>query len=346
MSMSVIIARGVLSEVRRQGHDPYALLARVQIDRRRLLDSSETLSLNEVELLFREAVAVTLDPSLGLSIGEHGPITMWQTLSQVLLAQRTLRDAFSALSRYSALLIDDTLWTLSESEHRAHLLCKLQIEKDDVGRSLIELLFAMLVRIAQRFSARHALPVEVHFRHSAPSYAERYQQVFGCPVKFSRDVDALSFSLACVDAPQPHPDELLRTIGGRAAEQILAQRVQARATSQTVIALLRSERCLENIDIGKIARHARLDLNALRRRLRREGTTLSDLIDAARSRIACEDLLATTKPMRALAEQLGFSETSAFHRAFRRWTGTTPGAYRRGPRYAPLSEVQPPKLLS
>jgi AraC-like DNA-binding protein len=190
------------------------------------------------------------------------------------------------------------------------------------------------------------LPLEVHFRHHAPSYAGRYPQVFGCPVRFARDVDALSFPLASVDAPQPHPDELLRTIGESAAEQILAQRDQARATSRSVIALLRSERHLENLDIAELARHTRLDLEALRRRLRREGTTLTDLIDAARSKIACEDLLATTKSMRALAVQLGFSETSAFHRAFRRWTGTTPGAYRRGPRYAPVREVLPPKLLS
>jgi AraC-like DNA-binding protein len=271
---------------------------------------------------------------------------MWQTLSHAILAQRTLREAFTALSRYSSLLIDDTLWTLHEDAHRAHLLCKPEVESEAVGRFLIELLFSMVVRITQRFSVPQAVPLEVHFRHPAPVYAARYPQVFDCPVKFARDVNALSFSLACVDVPQPHPDGLLRTISERAAQQIMAQRDQARVTSQSVIALLRSERRLENIDIGDIARHTQLDLGALRRRLRREGTTLTDLIDAARSRIACEDLIATTKSMRALAAQLGFSETSAFHRAFRRWTGTTPGAFRRAPRYAPLREVEPPKLHS
>jgi AraC-like DNA-binding protein len=345
MSMSVIIARGVLSEVQRQGHDPYALLAQVPIDRKRLLDSSETLSLGEVEQLLHDAVALTADPSLGLSIGVNAPITMWQTLSQVMLAQRTLREAFVALARYSSLLLDDTEWTLHEGENRAYLLCKPELETDAVGRSLIELLFAMIARVAQRFSARHALPLEVQLRHQAPSYAERYQQVFGCPVRFGSDVNALSFSLACLDTPQPHPDDLLRRTSEGVAEQLVAQRDQARATSQTVIALLRSERHWENIDIAEIARHTRLDVGALRRKLRREGTTLTDLIDAARCRIACEDLLATNKSMRALAAQLGFSETSAFHRAFRRWTGTTPGEYRRATRYAPR-EPQSPKLLS
>jgi AraC-like DNA-binding protein len=123
----------------------------------------------------------------------------------------------------------------------------------------------------------------------------------------------------------------------------LARRDQARATSQTVIALLRGERHWENIDVDEIARHTRLDLGALRRRLRREGTTLTDLIDAARCRIACADLLATNKSMRALAAQLGFSETSAFHRAFRRWTGTTPGEYRRATRPRPQGGGAPPR---
>ena len=346
MSMSVIIARGVLSEVQRQGFDPYALLARAQIDRKRLLDSTETLSLGEVELLLNDAMAITADPSLGLSIGVNAPITMWQMLSHAMLAQRTLRQAFAALERYSPLLLDDARWTLHEGETRAYLVCKPQIETDAVGRSLIELLFAMIARVARRFSSRQALPLEVHFRHQSPSYAARYQQVFGCPVQFGRDVDALSFSLACLDVAQPHPDELLRTVSENMAEQLLLQRDQARATSQTVISLLRSERRWENIDIDEIARHTRLEVGALRRRLRREGTTLTDLIDAARCRIACEDLLTTDKSMRALALQLGFSETSAFHRAFRRWTGTTPGEYRRATRRAPAREVQLPKLLS
>src|SRR3954467_8570162 len=115
MSMSVIIARGVLSEVQRQGHDPYVLLAQVPIDRKRLLDSSETLSLGEVEQLLHDAVALTVAPSLGLSIGVNAPITMWQTLSQVMLAQRTLRQAFAALARYSSLPIDDAQWAVRES---------------------------------------------------------------------------------------------------------------------------------------------------------------------------------------------------------------------------------------
>ena len=344
MSLSGVIARGILSEVARQGHDPYALLAQVQIERKRLLDLSETLSIAEFEQLLQSAMAVTGDPALGLSVGVHAPITMWQIVAHAMLAQRTLRHAFKVLQRYSPLLIDETLWTLHETDDRAYLLYKPRLPTDHVGRSVAELMVAMIARIAARFAPRDGKPLAVHFQHEAPAYSERYQEVFCCPVQFERDVNAISFSLECLDAPQPHADDVLRAASENVADRILQQREKEHATSHTVMALLRNERSWDNIDVAEIARHTRLDVGALRRRLRREGTTLTDLIDEARCRLAREYLRTTDKSMRKLAEELGFSETSAFHRAFRRWTGTTPGEYRRASRYARGRESALPAL--
>jgi AraC-like DNA-binding protein len=334
MSLSVVIARGILSEVQRQGHDPYALLAQAQIERKRLLDFNETLSMAEFEPLLMGAIAVTEDLSLGLSVGVHAPITMWQIVGHAMLAQRTLRHAFKVLQRYSALLIDDTLWSVHESDDRAYLLFKPRLPANAAGRAVVELMMVMIARMAARFAPKDGLPLAVHFQHEPPLYSEHYQQVFDCPVQFGRDVNALSFSLESLDAPQPHADDVLRAASENVADRLLQQREKEHATSHTVMALLRNERSWDNIDVAEIARHTRLDVGALRRRLRREGTTLTDLIDEARCRLAREFLRTTDKSMRALAEELGFSETSAFHRAFRRWTGTTPGEYRRASRYA------------
>jgi AraC-like DNA-binding protein len=232
------------------------------------------------------------------------------------------------------LLIDDTLWSVHESDDRAYLLFKPRLPANAAGRAVVELMMVMIARMASRFAPKDGLPLAVHFQHEPPLYSERYPQVFDCPVQFGRDVNALSFSLESLDAPQPHADDVLRAASENVADRLLQQREKEHATSHTVMALLRNERSWDNIDVAEIARHTRLDVGALRRRLRREGTTLTDLIDEARCRLAREFLRTTDKSMRALAEELGFSETSAFHRAFRRWTGTTPGEYRRASRYA------------
>jgi AraC-like DNA-binding protein len=78
-----------------------------------------------------------------------------------------------------------------------------------------------------------------------------------------------------------------------------------------------------------VARSFGLTLRTLRRRLANEGHSLSELFDEARCRVACGALTREEVSLSEVAEMVGFSEVSAFFRAFRRWTGRTPGEYRR-----------------
>ena len=84
------------------------------------------------------------------------------------------------------------------------------------------------------------------------------------------------------------------------------------------------------ITAERVARCFGLTLRTLRRRLANEGYALSTLIDEARCRVACDALLREELSLPAVAEMVGFSEASAFFRAFKRWTGRTPGEFRRG----------------
>jgi AraC-like DNA-binding protein len=87
--------------------------------------------------------------------------------------------------------------------------------------------------------------------------------------------------------------------------------------------LLGYEADLANIDVVKLARSVGLTPRSLRRRLAAESVSLTALIDQARCRLACEELRREGS-IKAIAERVGFSEPSAFHRAFKRWTGQTP----------------------
>jgi AraC-like DNA-binding protein len=329
MGISVIYARGLLSEIQSRGLDPDDLLRRSHIDAARLVDLRETLSIEEADLLTRTAMVMASDPGLGLALGSQAPESSLQVFGHLVLAQGTIREAFGALRRYSALLAEGPTWGLVERGDIAMFTCEPSVQLGDSTRCGMEYTLAMATRIGKHFSPRGALLNEVHFQHEEPSYAARYQDVFQCPVRFGESTNALVFPREFLDLQQFHADDTVRTVLREIAERLLVERAQTRSVAQRVRTLLRYERDLSEVNVDRIARHVGLSARALRRRLGSEGAPMSSLVDEARCRIACDELRRPDTTIKETAELLGFSEPSAFHRAFKRWTGRTPAEYSR-----------------
>jgi AraC-like DNA-binding protein len=113
---------------------------------------------------------------------------------------------------------------------------------------------------------------------------------------------------------------------GDTAERLLREREGA-TTVDRVRTVLRYRRDLSDVDSTTLAAAVGLTPRALRRRLGAEGASLTTLLDEARLRLACEDLKRPDSSIKEISDRLGFSEPSAFHRAFKRWTGQTPAQF-------------------
>jgi AraC-like DNA-binding protein len=214
------------------------------------------------------------------------------------------------------------------------------LQLGDSTRFLVEATLALTARIGNHFISGQERVLEVHFQHASPSYASRYDQVFGCPVLFKQTKNALVFPRSALDVPQLHADSTVRAVLRDAAERLLQERSQQSA-AERVRTLLRWENNLATIDIDRIARHLGMSARALRRRLGAEGAPLSSLIDEARCQVACRELRRPDSTIKETAELLGFSEPSAFHRAFKRWTGRTPAEFSRTTDDAPVTLIRP-----
>ena len=188
----------------------------------------------------------------------------------------------------------------------------------------------MAHRVARRFVPEEvSRAARISFEHEAPPYRESYTQAFGCAVHFGQAYNGSLFCRSSLDVPQLHADPISLMALQRAADSLLSAGPPRAAVSERVRDILRFGSAPSEVTCEGIAQSLGITARSLRRRLATEGLTLSGLLDEERCRFACAELKRDAS-VKVLSERLGFSEPSAFHRAFKRWTGTTPVRYQRG----------------
>jgi AraC-like DNA-binding protein len=150
--------------------------------------------------------------------------------------------------------------------------------------------------------------------------------VFSCKVRFGQPRYAFVFPRAYLDITQPHSDETVHQVLRSNADVLLRER-ESESVAERVRAILRYEPDVARVDVRRIATQLGMNVRALRRRLGAEQAPLSSLLDEARLRVARTELRKPGASIKEVAHGLGFSEASAFHRAFKRWSGETPAQY-------------------
>ncbi|WP_050502057.1 AraC family transcriptional regulator [Streptomyces monomycini] len=189
--------------------------------------------------------------------------------------------------------------------------------------------------VGRRIPLRHA-----RFAHPAPAHAPEYELLFGCAVRFGAPHTAAAFDARWLAAPVVRDEAALTAMLRRAPADLLSRREYGTTVTErvrhTLVLALRATGPARLPEAAEIAARLAVSPATLRRRLQEEGTSYQRLKDAVRRDAAISSLAAGREPIAELAARLGFSEDTAFHRAFRRWTGTTPGAYRLRPPAAAL----------
>jgi AraC-like DNA-binding protein len=262
-----------------------------------------------------------------------GAVTM-QSLGVIGFAMQhapTVRDAFACLDRFRKVINDVISPIISEEGDRVVFH---RTEPPRIAR-LVTLAAATpvgtltLVRELTGTDDASIAATEAAFQHPPPRNAAEYQRRLGCPVHFNAPEVRLVLPRRLFDLPLRRPDPGLFVYLGRHA-----QALEAKLTDRSTVAARVRQQLLERIRDGEpeqntLARHLGLGERTLQRRLRDEGTTFAALVDDVRLQLARMYLQDPALAIFEIAFLLGYSEPSAFQRAFRRWTGTSPGEHRR-----------------
>ncbi|KAA5601821.1 AraC family transcriptional regulator [Blastochloris sulfoviridis] len=169
----------------------------------------------------------------------------------------------------------------------------------------------------------------VDFVCGPPLYAADYRLFFGAPVRFGQPQSALTFDAAYLKLPTMRTERSLKEFLRRAPANILVRYRHDAGLVATIRARLRALPPTAWPDFETLAREMKMPASTLRRQLRAEGQTYRTIKDEIRRALAIRWLAANDKPVGDIAAELGFTEPSAFHRAFRKWMAKSPGAFRR-----------------
>jgi AraC-like DNA-binding protein len=193
----------------------------------------------------------------------------------------------------------------------------------------VEFMLGAMTSLARRLTGGAGNPVEIHFTHEAPRSLECHERFFRCPVRFGATKNALSFDSAVLSLPAVgHDPDRCRELERTAAERLSALR-RASTFRMDLASAIHREIETGEPTVERTAAVLGLHPKTMARRLRSEGTSFSEVLEEVRLRLARQYLDEPGARVTEVAFRLGYSEKSAFNRAFKRWTGEAPERYRR-----------------
>jgi len=318
----------LVSGLRALGHDPTPLLAAVGVDATWLDDPDARVPMRAgVEMLVR-AAAATSDDCIGLHLAERADLRTVDVHFYAMAASSTLRSAFERLRRYQRLIHETARIELSESAAGMTLRHVLPGGLA-APRQTAEFLLAAWIRTGRLVTDTDWSPLEVRFAHRCPADTREHERVFRAPVRFETGVNAVVIGLDTLALPCRGADPALAALLDRyASERMSPEAAAPPSAADRVRETIESELGEGEPSAARVAARLRMSVRTLSRTLAAEGTTYRALLDQVRFELASRYLSDPRASIGEVAFRLGFSELSAFSRAFRRRTGQSPAAYK------------------
>jgi AraC-like DNA-binding protein len=328
LSISVYFARAVLRNAVAIGLDPMQLLRKNRISPRLLLEEDARISIERFADLQVSTMLAMNDEALGYT-SRRMPIGTWSMMCHAVIGCATLGQALNRYCRFFQLFEATPFPALLEDTDQVRLRLQHSGQTQPTPYPVELMLFN-----AHRFGSwlvQEHLPLQaVNLAYPPAARAEDYRHMFlANPVHFDTDHSELVFSATLMDKRITQTEQSLRHYLRHPALMMLTQNFQHNSWTARVRDQIRHS-LLDMPELGTVAEALDIHPQTLRRRLSAEGTTFKDIKNQLRRDTALHFLGKQGLSIEDIACRSGFSESSAFIRAFKGWTGVTPYTYRKG----------------
>jgi AraC-like DNA-binding protein len=327
MVLSVLFVHALTEALERSGVPRDRFFKAAPIDRAALEHPDFRMDRATFDALLDVALSLTGDEAFGLRMGDMVTSGNYNLTPHLAAHASTLRDAIGTLQRFHQLLSDRPFWRFVESGRTASLRYEAGPGSSPARRFRAELTMTAFHKMLKYFAPR-ARPRVTAFDYPPPRYRAEYARLFEGTERFGRDFIGVVFDRRLLGDLQANRDEELHTAIVSRAERRVSQLANGSGYVERVRRHILDGGKPDRHDMETVARGLGLSARSLRRRLAEEGTSFREVVDAALGELAKRLVSEADGPIEAAAYAMGFSHPSAFHRAFKRWTGATPGASR------------------
>ncbi|PLW70106.1 AraC family transcriptional regulator [Pseudohalioglobus lutimaris] len=328
-SISVYFIKAVLKNAVAQGLDPISLLRKSRISPRLLLEKEARISVERFADLQVNTMLAMNDEALGY-VSRRTPIGCWSMMCHAVIGCETLGQAIARYCRF---------YQLFESGVHPQLIvdgdeARIGVVTADEGAAPDPYMTELLLFNAHRFASwliQEHLPLQcAQLAYPPATDLREYRAMFlGNPIEFEAQHSQLVFSTALLDRRITQTEQTLRHFLRHPVLMLLTQTYDQNSWTARVREAVH-QHLIDMPELNDVAAMLDVHPQTLRRRLSTEGTTFKEVKSQVRRDTALHYLGKQGLSIEEIAHRAGFSESSAFIRAFKGWTGVTPYTYRKG----------------
>lgn len=329
--VAAALVDALLVGAERAGVDTRAAVARLGLDRQRIGRGDQLLSGDIEEALWREIVRGAPHRGVAVEMARSLGRGAFRAVEYLARSSETFGGALQNFIRYHRILHGRDVFALESVRGQVRAMCYESPHWQDAEIAAYTAEFALgsVVVIGRDATASDWEPLAVSFTHEAPSDDRAHRSLFRCRLAFGQSADRIAFDSGVLDARMREADPILASLLEGCLVRALDELSQEPGIAEAV------RRCIAQAlpegapGLEEVARSIGLSGRALQRRLVEEGHTFLALLDEVRAALARRYLRRRELSLPAIALLLGYSDTTAFQRAFKCWAGVTPAEYRR-----------------
>ena len=328
-TVSAAIAGQILNGLVQLGLSATELMEKTSLNPDALEDPEARIPINIPQKLILLGIELTKDPAIALKVGETTRLEQTGIVGYLLQNSPRLKDAILLGNRFHKLVNNSDNWQCTtENDYIRIIYDVAETEFYDIYR--LEVAFSSALTVFRQLIGTNICPAKIYLNFSAPAYTSEYERIFQCQLEFGSNQNSFLFRSDSLDIELPNKhDPYLEKVLTKHANQLLSK-VETLHSFQDKIRKL----IIENISSGSlniewIADQAKMSRWTLNRRLNEEGATFKKIHTQVKEQLAYSYLENPNLSIIEISFLLGYSDITAFQKAFKKWSGASPFQYRK-----------------